>query len=54
MLDSNEYKVINNLTINTDRGTSPIDHVIVSKHGIFVIETKNYIGCCGKLDTSNF
>lgn len=30
--------------VETDRGTSQIDHVIVSNYGIFVIETKNYTG----------
>ena len=44
-LDDKEYKVVNNLIIRTDRGTSQIDHVVISVYGIFVIETKNYQGC---------
>lgn len=43
-LDNNEYKVINNVMIRTDRGTAQIDHVVISVYGIFVIETKNYKG----------
>ncbi len=43
-LDLNRYKVINNVMIETEAGTSQIDHVIVSNNGIFVIETKNYSG----------
>lgn len=43
-LDDKEYKVVNNLIIRTDRGTSQIDHVVISVYGIFVIETKNYQG----------
>ena len=43
-LDNNEYKVINNVMIRTDRGTTQIDHVVISVYGVFVIETKNYRG----------
>ena len=43
-LDNNEYKVVNNVMIRTDRGTTQIDHVVISVYGIFVIETKNYKG----------
>lgn len=41
----NEKYVINNLMIENDEGkTSQIDHVLINKNGIFVIETKNYAG----------
>jgi len=43
-LDSEVYRSINNVTISTTNGTTQIDHVIVSKYGIFVIETKNIKG----------
>lgn len=43
-LDSSKYKTINNIMLQTGKGTSQIDHVIVSSYGIFVIETKNYKG----------
>jgi len=43
-LPTDQYKIINNLMIKTDNGTNQIDHIVVSKYGIFVIETKNYKG----------
>ena len=43
-LGSKEFKVFNNVIINTSKGSSQIDHVVVSVYGIFVIETKNYTG----------
>lgn len=38
------YIVFHDLLIQTDWGSSQIDHVVVSVYGIFVIETKNYSG----------
>jgi len=43
-LDLKEYHVFNNVLIHTGLWTSQIDHVIVSRYGIFVIETKNKNG----------
>ena len=49
-LSSDNYIVLNNIMLNTtgvdgaNINTSQIDHVIVSKYGIFSIETKNYTG----------
>ena len=43
-LDRNKYKVINNVILKTSRGTSQIDHLVISQYGIFVLETKNYTG----------
>ncbi len=43
-LDSNIYHVIKDVTIPSKNGTTQIDHVIVSKFGVFVIETKNWSG----------
>lgn len=43
-LDKAIYRSINNITLNTNNGTTQIDHVIVSIYGIFVVETKNYQG----------
>lgn len=40
----NEYIILNDLVFKTDKGTTQIDHVVVSKYGIFAIETKNYRG----------
>lgn len=42
---SDEYLVINDIMIKTKDGiTHQIDHVVISKYGIFVIETKQYNG----------
>lgn len=40
-LDKNVYYLIKNVTLATEDGTTQVDHIIVSKFGIFVIETKN-------------
>jgi hypothetical protein len=44
MLDRSIYHELNNVTIPTPDGTTQIDHVLVSRFGIFVIETKNMSG----------
>jgi ribosomal protein L37AE/L43A len=44
MLDKKTYRLIRNVTLPTDDGSTQIDHVIVSKYGIFVVETKNMKG----------
>ena len=39
------YKTVNNIMLPTvDGATTQIDHVVVCRYGIFVIETKNYGG----------
>ena len=43
-LDKKTYYLIKNITLPTENGTTQIDHIIVSKYGIFVVETKNYKG----------
>ncbi len=44
-LDKQVYKLFKNVTLPTeDGGTTQIDHVIVSRYGVFVIETKNMKG----------
>ena len=44
-LDKEVYHRLNNITLAlANGGSTQIDHVIVSVHGIFVIETKNYKG----------
>lgn len=44
LLDKNIYHSINNITLVDANGTTQIDHVIVSRYGIFVIEAKNIDG----------
>ena len=43
-LDAQVYVDVNNVTIPTSNGSTQIDHVIVSRYGIFVVETKNMDG----------
>jgi len=43
-LNKNDYHLIKNVTIPTEDGTTQIDHVIVSRFGVFVVETKNMKG----------
>ena len=39
-LDPSEYKIVNDVIVKNDNHYSQIDHVVVSKYGIFVVETK--------------
>ncbi len=39
-----EYKVLNDILLKNGKLTTQIDHVVISKSGIFIIETKNYKG----------
>lgn len=39
-----EYVILEDVVLKTERGTTQIDHVVVSKYGVFAIETKNYRG----------
>ena len=43
-LDGEIYRAFHNVTIQDQDGTTQIDHVYVSRFGIFVVETKNYKG----------
>ncbi len=43
-LDEATYKPFHNVTLQTTDGTTQIDHVFVSRYGVFVVETKNYKG----------
>ena len=43
-LDKHVYHLIKNVTLPTENGTTQIDHIIVSKYGVFVVETKNMKG----------
>ena len=44
LLDGKVYTLIKNVTLPIEDGTTQIDHILVSKFGIFVIETKNMKG----------
>lgn len=43
-LDKSDYLLIKNVTLPSEDGTTQIDHIIVSRYGIFVVETKNMKG----------
>ncbi|MDU7140643.1 MAG: nuclease-related domain-containing protein [Finegoldia magna] len=46
-LDKEKYRIINNLVLENEQGntkTTQIDHLVVSRYGIFSVETKNYKG----------
>lgn len=43
-LDAHKYNKIHNVIIPTRAGTTQIDHLIVSAHGLFIVETKNLKG----------
>lgn len=43
-LNKKEYKIIHDVKVFYNGLMSQIDHVVVSKYGVFVIETKNYKG----------
>jgi hypothetical protein len=39
-----DYHLLNHITLRLEDGTTQIDHVLVSRFGVFVIETKDYNG----------
>jgi restriction system protein len=43
-LPKDEYHLIKDVTLQTEDGTTQIDHIIVSRYGLFVIEIKNMKG----------
>ena len=44
-LPESHYEILNNIYLPIDDGaTTQIDHVVVSRFGVFVVETKNYSG----------
>lgn len=44
VLDENEYRVLSDLILPVAGGTTQLDHLVLSRFGIFVIETKNMSG----------
>ncbi|ENM5923725.1 nuclease [Vibrio mimicus] len=43
-LPESDYTLIKDVTLPTNDGTTQVDHIVVSKYGIFVVETKNMKG----------
>jgi len=38
------YHLMNHVTLNLHDGTTQVDHILISRFGVFVIETKDYKG----------
>lgn len=43
-LPNESWHLLNNITLEVDGGTTQVDHILVSRFGLFVIETKDYDG----------
>ncbi len=43
-LDKGRYHLVKNVTLPTEDGTTQIDHLIVSRYRVFMVETKNMKG----------
>jgi hypothetical protein len=39
-----DYHLMNHITLQLEDGTTQVDHILVSRFGVFVIETKDYSG----------
>ena len=39
-----DFHLLNHITLKIKDGTTQIDHILVSRFGVFVIETKDYKG----------
>lgn len=44
VLDEKEYRVLSDLILPIAGGTTQLDHLVLSRYGVFVIETKNMSG----------
>lgn len=44
VLDEKEYRVLSDLILPVAGGTTQLDHLVLSRFGVFVIETKNMSG----------
>lgn len=53
-LTKKKYIVLNNILLKIGETTTQIDHVVISKSGIFIIETKNYKGWIHGHENSNY
>lgn len=43
-LPDESYITLNDIMIKSPQGTSPIDHIVISTYGVFVIVPRNYGG----------
>jgi hypothetical protein len=42
--NTSDYHLLNHVTLSLPDGTTQVDHILVSRFGVFVIETKDYKG----------
>lgn len=55
VLDQSEYRVLSDLILPISSGTTQLDHLVLSRYGVFVIETKNMSGWIfGDADRKNW
>ena len=55
LLDKDQYQIVNDVLIPDQYGgTTQIDHIVFSRYGIFVIETKNWGGKIYGKDSSKY
>ncbi len=55
VLDEREYRVLSDLILPISGGTTQLDHLVLSRYGVFVIETKNMSGWIfGDADQKNW
>jgi len=43
-LSANTYRRFHNIILPSKNGTTQIDHPLISRHGLFIVETKNKKG----------
>ncbi len=43
-LSSNDYIVLNDVLLKIGKASTQIDHIVIAKSGLFILETKNYKG----------
>ena len=53
-LHPDEYKIFDDIYLNINEHSVQIDHIVVSKYGVFVIETKNIKGWIFGTDKSEY
>ena len=39
-----DYHLLNHVTLRVNNGTTQVDHILISRFGVFVVETKDYRG----------
>lgn len=53
-LPGNEYTVLSDVMIKSHTGASHMDHIVVSTHGVFVVDVQRYCGEIAGKDTDQY